>query len=351
MDWINVWIIFATLFSVVSFFPLVNSSHWIFRVFDFLRLQILALLILTLCIGFAFFPLVHSSSWIFYFALLAAIGYQIRVILPYLPRISSQRHHPDGITILSVNVMQKNSSYEKLLELIKEINPCIVLTMETNKSWERALSSLEKHYDHSVKVPKENRYGMHFYSKLELTDSKVHHLISSEHPSIEAHLKDSQGNDFVFWGIHPPPPSPTEKPTARQKDGELMKLAAFVRQSAVPVVVCGDFNNVCWSQSSKQFGRISRMKDARINKGIYATFPAKNRLFRIPIDLFFHSKGVEILNLKVLDPIGSDHLPLLAEIHVVHSEKPNPELKAEQKAVVSEKVEDGKAAAMEENGN
>ncbi len=351
MSSINLWSFFAILFSAVSFFPLMKSSHWLFRIFDFVRLQLLVILVITLIIGLTSFPLVETTAWVFHFALLGAITYQVRIILPYIPKAKDQRNKIKGITILSVNVMQENTNYEKLMRLVDSIDPDIVLTMETNADWELALSDLENRYKNVVKIPKENRYGMHFYSNIDLKESKVHHLISEEHPSIEAHLCDSDENEFTFWGIHPPPPSPTEKPTARQKDAELMKVAELVRKSTLPLVVCGDFNNVCWSRSSKQFGRISRLKDARINKGVYATFPARFWPFRIPIDLFFHSKGVEILRLKVLSPIGSDHLPFLSEFRIVKPQKPNPSLKSDQKEMIREKVNEGKEAAKEENGN
>src|SRR5690625_5840769 len=72
---------------------------------------------------------------------------------------------------------------------------------------------------------------MHFYTKLQAIEVKEHFLISDETPSIEALLEDEDGNRFVFWGIHPPPPSPTEKPTSKQNDAELMKLGKLIRDA------------------------------------------------------------------------------------------------------------------------
>ena len=41
--------------------------------------------------------------------------------------------------------------------------------------------------------------------------------------SIEAKLKTKDGYEFVFFGVHPPPPSPTEEKTS--KDGDLLSIA------------------------------------------------------------------------------------------------------------------------------
>jgi len=337
--------------SIVSFFPLANSSHWIFRVFEFIRLQLLALLLLLLLVGtFLIRP------WGFWevmgmLMLLAAIIYHLLIILPYFPKRLNKKTKPpgNGIVLLSVNVKQENRDYEKLIRLVKSIQPDILLTMESDINWEQNLAEIKADFKHFIAVPKNNRYGMHLFTKLEIKDYEVHYLISKEHPSIEARMIDNEGNEFVFWGVHPPPPSPTEKPTARQKDAELMKLAKLTLDTELPVIVAGDFNNVCWSRTSKLFSKISKLRDARINRGFYSTFPAHLWLFRFPIDLLFHAESVFVNRLKVLSSIGSDHLPLLAEFMISGSATPGKHLKKTHMQIVNNKIEEGKEAAKEEN--
>ena len=144
-----------------------------------------------------------------------------------------------------------------------------------------------------------------------------HHLISSEVPSIEAHLIDNENRAFIFWGIHPPPPSPTEKATSKQKDAELMLVAKLVRAAKLPCIVTGDFNNVSWSRSSQLFAKVARLKDARLKKGLYGTFPASFPMLRFPLDLLFHSKDFVVNQIQTLRNIDSDHLPLYAVLSLV----------------------------------
>ena len=346
--WEFTWMVLGVVFSCVSFFPLVKSSHWFFRLFDFARIQLLAILIILLIFGF-FTPFYNYKISI-YILILTATAHQLLVLYPYFPKHIKQKAQPkNSVKTISVNVKQDNNNYKKLIELVKNKMPDLLLTMETNNAWEEALSKIENRFKHSVRVPQENRYGMHLYSNLTIKYYNVHYLISKEHPSIEACLIDKQNNEFILWGIHPPPPSPTEKPTSKQKDAELLKVAQLSLKTKLPLVVIGDFNNVCWSRTSKLFVKTSKLIDARINKGFYSTFPANLSFLRFPIDLFYHSQSISSTIIKVLPSIGSDHLPLLTKFHVnnntVNKVMPNNNLKKTTNRIIKE----GKKAAKIEN--
>lgn len=341
----------SILCALASFLPFLDFKHWFFRIFDFVRLQLLTLLVVLFITGLFFRNGSLFLGTLTQVLLLMAIAYQLFIIWPYLPFRKQSKGVPEkAITLISVNVLQKNTDYQKLIGLVKQIQPDILLTMESNLEWEKALSEIESDFTFSHKMPKENRYGMHLYSRLKVKSCQGHYLISNEHPSIEASLVDKNGTDFTFWGIHPPPPSPTEKPTSKQKDAELIKVAQLVREKKMPILVSGDFNNVCWSKSSKLFSKVSKLKDARLGKGFYSTFPVKPKLFRFPIDLLFHSRDMEVHQIKTLPAIGSDHLPLFATFTITDSGhktiKPmEPEIKQEVVSIIVE----GKEAAQEEN--
>lgn len=346
-----IWIIATVFFSMASFLPLLDSQHWIIRIFDFIRLQLLAILFLLLITRFFFVENINSLEISVVLLLLLAISYHLKIVFPYIPKFKKRLNSSAGnISLLSINVMQKNKAFDKVKNTIQASDPDILFTMESDHRWEKGLATIEDNFKTIVRVPKDNRYGIHFYTKLEVKDYKVHYLISDEHPSIEARLLDKNNNEFIFWGIHPPPPSPTEKPTSKQKDAELMKVAKLISDIDLPVIVAGDFNNVCWSKVSKKFGKISKLKDARINRGFYGTFPAGLSLLRFPIDLLFHSESVVIDKLEVLPPVGSDHLPLLSKFDIrsfsVESKNNiSPELETEMNKIIKE----GKKAAESEN--
>ncbi|MDC7998937.1 endonuclease/exonuclease/phosphatase family protein [Gilvibacter sediminis] len=340
----------ALLFCACSYLPLIPSRHWFFRFFDFIRLQLLALLGLMVVLLIILMAQEWSRASLACLAVvLTTMSYQLGIVAPYFSKGSKQQGDP-SVSLLSINVMQENTSYQKVLDLIAQEDPDIVLLMETDMRWETAMNSLEAAYPNNLKIPKDNKYGMHCYTRLKMKQGVAKALIADDHPSVRLELEDTQGTAFCFWGIHPPPPSPTEKPTAKQKDAELLKLARIVAESSCPTVVAGDFNVVCWSRISKRFAELSKLKDARIGRGFFSTFPAQWPLLRFPLDLIFHSQTIQIKTLKVLPSVDSDHLPLFSSFCIQpQAQESREQLDPQEKEEVAATVTEGKIAASKEN--
>ena len=153
------------------------------------------------------------------------------------------------------------------------------------------------------------------------------------------------GTSFTFFGVHPPPPSPTEEDTSRERDGELLSLGKQVLKTKGPVIVVGDFNNVAWAKSSILFRKTSELIDPRIGRGFVSTFHAKYRLLSFPIDLFFHSTDIFIKDFKTLRAIGSDHFPLFCRFFINANEEIQEDevetLEAEEEEEVDDMIVDG----------
>ena len=164
-------------------------------------------------------------------------------------------------------------------------------------------------------------------------------------PSIEARFKTADGHDFVVFAVHPPPPSPTEETTSKERDGDLLCVAKKIKEHPVPSLVIGDFNTVAWSVTSILFRKTSELIDARVGRGIAATFHAKYWFFRVPLDLLFHSPEIFVEKLETLEHIGSDHFPILCEFHINLSDiKQEDEVKTlapEEEEIVEELIEEG----------
>lgn len=155
--------------------------------------------------------------------------------------------------------------------------------MESNGDWENALKVLENEYPFHHKVTLENTYGMHFYSKIKIEKSTTHFFIADDIPSIEAHVQTEDGFEFVFFGIHPPPQSPTEEKTSKERDGDLLSVAKRVKDIEKPVLVIGDFNNVAWSKSSSLFRKLSHLIDPRVGRAFVSTFHANYSSYDFPL--------------------------------------------------------------------
>ncbi|MCY4779158.1 endonuclease/exonuclease/phosphatase family protein [Sphingobacterium sp. UT-1RO-CII-1] len=340
----------SILLILLSSLSFIQHQHWVFRVPEFLKLQILVLQVPTVIILFIVMEK-GTLFWLLQSVQTILIAYHAYILSRYTKfwrtqKIKKSPTASEKIKIISCNVYQFNREFNRFIELIRIEKPDIFITMESNSEWEMAMKELEEDYPIQQKVTLENTYGMHFYTKLKVNHIETHYFVADDVPSIEAKLETKDGHRFLFFGVHPPPPSPTEEETSKERDGDLLSVAKKVRNSALPVVVIGDFNNVAWAKSSILFSKTSKLIDGRIGRGILATFHAKYWFFKIPLDLFFHSPDVYIDSLKILPPVGSDHFPVSCTFHIDyqsnHQEEFVEDLDEEQKKEVDELIEEGK---------
>lgn len=331
--------------------PFIPHQHWIFRVPEIGRIQVMFLQIIIVSIGLLFVGEKNMLFWSFFSLHTILIVHHFRLLIPYTslyrkPEKEKVAKQSNTVSVISVNVYQFNQQYQKLIDLVLEEKPDILLTMESNQAWEDALTAIESEYPTFKKVPLENTYGIHFYTKLEVKSIKVNYFISDDLPSIEASIITDDGYNFTFFGVHPPPPSPTEEDTSKERDGELLALGKRVLETKGPSIVVGDFNNVAWAKSSILFRKTSELIDPRIGRGFVSTYHARYILLRFPIDLFFHSTEIFIQDFKTLRNIGSDHLPLFSRFFINPTEDIQEDevevLSAEEEQQVEEMIEDGK---------
>lgn len=343
-------LIASSLLIICSVLPFIQNQHWVFRVAEFIKLQILGLQTCLVVLTF-FFVNTHPILWYFQAAQLALMVYHVYILMRYTKfwktsKLPKSAKASRAISIISCNVYQYNKDYSRFVHLIQQEQPDIFLTMESNSDWEQAMRVLEDDYPSFEKVTLENTYGMHFYTKLKVKRLETHYFVADDLPSIEAELETDDGHSFVFFGVHPPPPSPTEEENSKERDGDLLAVAKKVRDYNIPVLVTGDFNNVAWAKSSMLFKKTSRLIDARIGRGILATFHAKYWFFRVPLDLLFHSAEILVDRLFTYPSIGSDHFPIGCTLYIDRQTKAQEEqvmdLEAGEMKEVDELIEAGK---------
>lgn len=344
--------IFSFLILIPTLASLTKFDHWWVRGFDFPRLQISFLILAVLFATMVVYPFDEIWQYGVVVLLVSSFFYQAIKIFPYTylakkQVLSFKGHDPKAvISILVSNVLTTNKKYQKLIDLVNKKKPDIVLTLETDQKWEEALSGMEKDYPHTVKIPKDNLYGMHLYSKLELEDIKIKYIITDEIPSIHGYVKLRNGNRVKIHCLHPKPPSPTEDDTSTKRDAELLFVGRDLRADQESILVFGDLNDVAWSRTTKLFQKISGLLDPRIGRGFFNTFHTGFALFRWPLDHVFHSNDFTLIELKRLPNIGSDHFPMFIKLNFepraeILQELPE-DANGEEKEWADEKIESGK---------
>lgn len=352
MEFSEIVVIFLSVLMIIpTIASLTTFDEWWVRAFDFPRIQISVLILLVLLATFMISPLEAWWHFLIKVLLILSLIYQLVKIYPYTPMAKKQVLSFKGddpsaiISVLVSNVLTPNKEYHRLINLIKKKQPDIVLTLETDKVWEKELEVLEKLYPFTVKVPQDNLYGMHLYSKLQLEDVKVKYLIKDDIPSIHGYVVMNNRAKIKFHALHPQPPSPTEDLTSTNRDAELLLVGKDVKKDQESVLVFGDLNDVAWSRTTRLFQKLSGLLDPRKGRGFYNTFHADYRLLRWPLDHVFHTNDFTLIELSRGEKIGSDHFPMFIKLNYEPRaelvQKEPEEADEEEKEWADEKIEDG----------
>ena len=315
--------IFAGLVAVVLFatlLPLSRRTKWWVRDMDFPRLQIAAIALALLIAQFAMLDWRDATVRALIVVNLACLAYQAWWIVPYTRpfsnevKLASPGATGDRVRILTANVLTPNRNAVGLVALIREHQPHVFVTLETDAWWQSHLDLLEDEYTHSMKCPLDNLYGMHVYSKLPLEDGKIQFLVEEGVPSMHAMVVMPGGHKVRMHFLHPAPPSPTENDESTERDAELLVVAKSVAGLDTPVIVAGDLNDVAWSTTTRLFRKISGLLDPRVGRGMFNTFHVDHWFLRWPLDHLFHSRHFTLSFIKRLPSFGSDHFPVLVEL-------------------------------------
>lgn len=317
----NIFLLFisALLFSF-SLLSIIKNDYWIFRVFDYPRLQKFVVTAATLILIGVFYTGNIIPQWILITLLslnLAFLGYQIIPFTPFGKKhiLCSKRHIPDqSIRIIIANVFQDNTDYQGCLDVLNHNEADLILLLETNKMWEQQTLSIQTTHPFHYRVPQENTYGMILYSKYELLSPELKFLVEDDIPSIHTKIKLACGQIIQLYALHPTPPVPNENPRSTERDKELLLIADMAKACSDPVIVIGDMNDVAWSYTTELFLKMSGLLDPRRGRGFYNSFHAHYPIMRFPLDHAFISTDFKLHKIKRLPNFNSDHFPIYIEL-------------------------------------
>ena len=341
---------FALLIVLATAGSLIPRDEWWVRDLDFPRLQLISLGIICLVLLLSF-PMVWDTWRIAAIVCLsAALAYQLKMVLPYTfiwpnqVKLAKDIDKHQQISMIVSNVLTTNDKYHLLLAEIDKHQPDIILTLESDKAWEKALDTIEPDYPHVVRIPLDNLYGMHLYSRLPLVDTEVKFLLSDDIPSIHTKVILRSGKQIQLYCLHPKPPSPTEAYESTLRDAELLLVGKHIEEQNKTTIVMGDLNDVAWSKTTQLFQRVSGLLDPRVGRHFINTFHADYPLFRWSLDHVFHSPDFSLIEMKRLSHVGSDHFPVLTRLQYApehQHQQPALQSSAEDEQEAVDKIDEG----------
>jgi endonuclease/exonuclease/phosphatase (EEP) superfamily protein YafD len=313
------WLLAAVsaLLVAVTLLPLSGSHAWWVRMWDFPRIQLAIAQGLAAALAFL---LPSPWSWALAGVLLLCVADHLWRIRPFTPFARREmRFAPpsdDGaqVTLLSANVLMENRRFHLLARLIDEVDPDVLLLMETDAAWVDALGPTLARYPTLLTDPRPDHYGLVFATRLQVTEARIEHLTADDTPSVFADLLTASGEPFHFVGLHPQPPVPGV--ATAERDAQLLYAARFARRTDVALLTMGDFNDAAWSPTARLFKHYGRYLDPRVGRGLYASFHAESPLVRCAIDQLYVTEEVAVVDFRLGTRIGSDHLPIIARVRI-----------------------------------
>jgi endonuclease/exonuclease/phosphatase (EEP) superfamily protein YafD len=306
MRWLDRLLLLATAgVALVNVFPLGARLHWVLELTTHFRLQYVALTVALLAV------LALRRQWAASSVLVAVGLVSVAPLLPYLPASPAPRSASASapLKVLSVNVSFWQFSAPRLLAIIRDEDPDILLVQELTPHAARVLAELDTAFPHHRKFPADGPYGIGLWSRFTLESGETFAL--GRVPAIEARLRGPTGT-FTVIGVHLRAPTTPRRAAARNQ--ELRALAQRSAAIAGPLIVAGDFNVTPYSPYFGDWLEASGLTDSRRGRTFSVSWPTTLPLLGIPIDHVAVNDGFTILSHRRLPNFESDHYGILVEV-------------------------------------
>ncbi|ADU12549.1 endonuclease/exonuclease/phosphatase family protein [Asticcacaulis excentricus] len=282
------------LIGLISLWP-----HWPGDMIVPFRLQLVALavagLLISLClarralIGFAAVVLMLHATPL-------ALRLMQRPVLP----AASDAGRP--LSLVFSNVLADNRDYGRVIALAEGEDADLFAAAETSPAWIERLKALSATYPYSY-APEAGVFGVALYARQPFTPT-LYRLGRYNMSLLRADF-----GDYVVYVAHPMPPA--NALLSEDNHQYIAHLARRVAAETKPVIVTGDLNATLWSGSMEPLMRARMSWPA--GSGLRHTWPTGRALLGIQIDHVL-TKGLPAGRLTVLRHVGSDHLPVRADL-------------------------------------
>ena len=247
------------------------------------------------------------------------------VLTWYLPpRYLFDSSETADLKVLVANINTQNTSYDKVIELVRREKPDLAIFMEVDEVWQTQLDSLKDLLPYSSGQSSAYNLGLLVYSNQSLNDSQVEFFGTERNASVVAQLTVSQ-KPVTLLATHLLPPV---KPSFFQsRNQQLNRIIQYLTEIDDRTILAGDLNTTMWSPYYRRLVNKTGLNNTRKGFGILPTWFTEGTydkipdwstaLFSIPIDHCLISPGLKTVSISTGNNIGSDHLPLIISLRVI----------------------------------
>ena len=211
------------------------------------------------------------------------------------------------VRLAFANLLETNLATDRVISWLERDRPDVFICAEAHRHWRRALTALEQDYPHVAGSPQGD---VMIFSRRPFEAEPVDLFVDI------GHAVAVRVDGLTILGLHTASPEDLRRSTALRD--LLDKAGVFLRDTAGPVVVTGDFNATPWTPPVR---RLMAEAGLRCAPGALAgTYPAAllgRRIppwLAIPIDVVLAGGGAHAVSRRRGPAIGSDHWPVVIEL-------------------------------------
>lgn len=315
MRWLDRLLVFcAAVVVIVNIAPLGAKLFWMLELTTHFRVQYVLVTAVVLVLA------ALRRRWALAAVLAAAGAISVAPVLPYVPRslgtAAAAVPAAAPLKVLTVNVSYRQFKERRLLEVVREASPDVIVVQELTPHAERVLAELDTAFPYYRKFPAEGAYGIGLWSKHELESGST--IALGRLPAIEARVRGPSGS-FTIIGVHLSAPVTRRRAAARNQ--QLTELATRAAAVQGPLIVAGDFNTTPYSPYFADWLEKAGMTDSRRGRTVSTSWPTMLRWAGIPIDHVTVNNGFTILSHHRLPNFESDHYGALVAVALRDSEQ------------------------------
>lgn len=211
--------------------------------------------------------------------------------------------------VVTFNTWFRNHDYDAIGRFLEKMQPDVIVLEERNRQEAQRLGEFLTSYPYSFNEPRP--HGVVIFARWPIASAES--LPLAEGGVLAARVTlDWRGTPITVLGAHLH--WPLGPKNSRLRNTELASIAAFAAAHPGPLIVAGDFNITPWSRHFRATLERSGLNDSAAGHGLAPSWPSQFPPLGIRIDHCWVSRHWRSTDVRLGPSLGSDHLPLIADL-------------------------------------
>jgi len=297
-------------FTILTGASLVGKWHWLLDLASHYHLQYT----IGLGLGLLLLLLRRAVRWPLLIPALA-LAVNLWLVVPFfvpVPATVATAPPEPPLRVMTLNISTSNAGYDKVVALIRERQPDFVFMSEVREDLLAVLrTELSEEYPYLHAEPSRMTLGIAFLSRQPFRTVETVRLSDRWRRYLRAQIERA-GQLVTIVGIHPLPPMNGEWATSR--NGGIALMGELATAADGPFILLGDLNASPWSQPMRTLMATTDLRYALQGHGVWPTWHLAGPLLGAPLDYVLVSPHWAVIDYVEGGDIGSDHLPIQADL-------------------------------------